>query len=162
MGRRTERHEWADHPELLTSLRTPWDKFRKADWNFSRYEDEVFKRPCHFENVSFAALDLCVSLTALRDWTKKALTKDFRAGRPKLPLGLSNLDELQQFLREQSRGYLPSRRSLTPQSTPSIAIMAGRMELLCWPRLYLPISRRRKIVARTDLRFLASCTGIAT
>ncbi|WP_301749361.1 hypothetical protein [uncultured Erythrobacter sp.] len=98
MGRRTERHEWADHPELLTSLRTPWDKFRKADWNFSRYEYEVSKRPCHIEDVSFAALDFCVSLTALRDWTKTALAKDCRAGRRTLPSGLGNLDDWQQFL----------------------------------------------------------------
>jgi hypothetical protein len=98
VGRRGERHEWADHPELLTSLRTPWDKFRKADWNFSRYEDELFKRPCNFENVSFAALDLCVALTSLRDWTKKALTRDVRAGVRDLPNGLIKLDDWPSYI----------------------------------------------------------------
>ena len=93
MSRRTKRHEWADHPELLTSIRTPWDKYRKADWNFARYEHEVLtRRPCDLESVGFSALDFCVSLTSLRDWTTKALIKDCRAGVRMIPHSLKNLE----------------------------------------------------------------------
>jgi hypothetical protein len=99
MARRGRRHEWADHPELLTSIRTPWDKYQKADWNFARYEDEVFKRPCNAENVSYTALDFCVSITSLRDWTRTSLARDVRAGVRQLPSGLMDLSEFDSFAR---------------------------------------------------------------
>ncbi|MFO6447430.1 hypothetical protein ACLBKU_09835 [Erythrobacter sp. NE805] len=100
MARRRRRHEWADHPELLTSIRTPWDKYQKADWNFARYEDEVFKRPCNAENVCFTALDFCVALTSLRDWTRVSLARDIRAGLRQLPIGLAGLSEFDAFARQ--------------------------------------------------------------
>ena len=99
MSRRPKRHEWADHPELLTSIRTPWDKYRKADWNFSRYEDEVFTRPCNVENVCFTALDFCVAITSLRDWTRLALAKEVRAGIRQLPNGLLSMSDYEGYVK---------------------------------------------------------------
>ena len=74
MSRRT--HPWADHPELLTSIRSPWEMYRKADWNFSRYEDAVFARPCDAEMVMYTALDFSVTIVGLRDWTRKTLVRE--------------------------------------------------------------------------------------
>jgi hypothetical protein len=90
MNRRTA-HPWANHPEILTSISSPWQKFRKADWNFSRYEEEVLRRPCDSEAVVFTALDFCVSIVSLRDWTRKALTRDVRARTKDLPSSLASL-----------------------------------------------------------------------
>jgi len=86
-------HPWANHPELLTSIRSPWDKFRKADWNFGRYEDAILARPCDAEAVVYTALDFCVAIVALRDWTKKTLTRDVRSGAKSLPTGMTAIDD---------------------------------------------------------------------
>lgn len=94
MTRRTERaHQWADHPELLTSIRSPWEKFRKADWNFERYELAVHARPCDSEAVVYTALDFCVAIVALRDWTKKTFKRDVRQSGKPLPAGMTSSDE---------------------------------------------------------------------
>jgi hypothetical protein len=86
-------HPWANHPELLTSIRSPWEKFRKADWNFDRYEDAILARPCDSEAVTYTALDFCVAMVALRDWTKRAFTRDVRAGGKSLPAGMATIEE---------------------------------------------------------------------
>lgn len=101
MTRRTGPHPWANHPELLTSIRTPWEKYRKADWNFARYEDAVFARPCDTEAVMYSALDFCVALVGLRDWTRKSLTRDIRQNGKKLPEGMTALDDFQSFVAER-------------------------------------------------------------
>lgn len=99
MTRRTSGpHPWVKHPELLTSIRSPWEKFRKADWNFDRYEDAVMARPCDTEAVVYTALDFCVAMVALRDWTRKALTRDVRAGDRKLPAGLASTDDFNSWI----------------------------------------------------------------
>lgn len=51
-------------------MRSPADAFRKADWNFSRFEDEILRRPCDAEAVAYSAVDYCISIVALRDWTE--------------------------------------------------------------------------------------------
>lgn len=93
MTRRTNAHEWEMHPELLTSIRSPWEKYRKVDWNFARYEDAVFTRPCDPEAVVYSALDFCVAVVALRDWTRKTLTRDLRTGGKVLPSVLASVSE---------------------------------------------------------------------
>lgn len=97
MGRRASSHEWANHPELLTSIRSPWDKFRKADWNFRKYEDALFARPCDPEEVVFTALDFCVAIVSLRDWTRKFFVQDIRQGAKSLPLELDAVDDFTDF-----------------------------------------------------------------
>jgi len=101
MTRRTKPHAWANHPELLTSIRTPWEKYRKADWNFARYEDAVFARPCDAENVMYAALDFCIAIVGLRDWTRKALTRDIRQSGKVPSLQKSSLEDFQSFVRSR-------------------------------------------------------------
>jgi hypothetical protein len=99
MNRRTSgSHPWANHPELLTSIRSPWDKFRKADWNFDRYEDAIMARPCDGEAVFYTALDFCVAMVALRDWTRKTLTRDVRQNGKALPAGMATLNEFPAFI----------------------------------------------------------------
>lgn len=98
MTRRTGPHPWANHPELLTMISTPWQKYRKADWNFSRYEDAVFDRPCDAETVMFTALDFCVALVGLRDWTMRSLIRDVRAGTRALPADLTSIDDFEAFV----------------------------------------------------------------
>lgn len=65
--RTTGPHPWANHPELLASIRSPWEKFRKAYWNFDRYEDAIMARPRDSEAMTYTALDFCVAMVALRD-----------------------------------------------------------------------------------------------
>jgi hypothetical protein len=98
MVRRSPPHEWANHPELLTSIKSPWDKFRKADWNFGKYEDAIFARPCDPEEVVFSALDFCVAIVSLRDWTRKFFIQDVRQGNKPLPPELSTVDEFTDFV----------------------------------------------------------------
>jgi hypothetical protein len=80
MTRRTDQNAWANHPEL-TMIKSPWEKYRKTDWNFSQYEDAVFARPCNAETVMYAALDFCVSVVSLRDWTRRTLVRDVDPGQ---------------------------------------------------------------------------------
>ena len=80
---------------------SPWDVFRKADWNFSRYEDAIFARPCDTETVVYAAIDFCVSIVSLRDWTRKSLVRDVRKTRKKLPDGLHDLKDFEHFVAER-------------------------------------------------------------
>lgn len=101
MTRRAGPHPWANHPELLTSIRSPWEKFRKADWNFGRYEDAVFARPCDSETVMYAALDFCVTVVSLRDWTRKTLTRDVRNNDKALPAGMTSLDDFAAFVTDR-------------------------------------------------------------
>ena len=98
MNRRTRPHPWTNHPELLTSIKSPWEKFRKADWNFTRYEDAVFARPCDSEAVIYSALDLCVALVGLRDWTRKTLVRDHRLNGKSLPVGMATIDDFPAFV----------------------------------------------------------------
>ena len=98
MTRRTESHPWANHPELLTSMRSPWEMYRKADWNFARYEDAVFARPSDAETVMYTALDFSVAIVALRDWTRKRLTQQLRQGHRVLPPDMATLDEFPAFV----------------------------------------------------------------
>lgn len=98
MNRRTTAHPWANHPELLTSIRSPWEKFRKADWNFCRFEDAVFERPCDPEAVTYTALDFCVAIVGLRDWTRKMLVRDVRQSGKTLPSDLLDLDGFEAFV----------------------------------------------------------------
>lgn len=99
MSRRTSGpHPWANHPELLTSIRSPWEKFRKADWNFDRYEDAVMARPCDSEAVVYTALDFCVAMVALRDWTRKTFVRDLRAGDKALPSGMASVDDFSDWV----------------------------------------------------------------
>ncbi|WP_298745371.1 hypothetical protein [uncultured Brevundimonas sp.] len=98
MSRRTKSHPWASHPELLTSIRSPWEKFRKADWNFARYETAVFARPCDTEEVMYSALDYCVAITALRDWTRKTLIRDVRQSGKALPVGMATVEDFTKFV----------------------------------------------------------------
>lgn len=102
MTRRTDAHPWANHPELLTSIRSPWGKYNKADWNFSRYENAVFTRPCDSEAVVYTALDFCVAIVALRDWTKKTLTRDLRAGTQVLPPDLMRIEDFARWIAERT------------------------------------------------------------
>lgn len=99
MTRRTSGpHPWAKHPELLTSIRSPWEKFRKADWNFDRYENAIMARPCDTETVVYTALDFCVAIVALRDWTRNAFTRDVRAGEKSLPAGMASVSEFETWV----------------------------------------------------------------
>ncbi|WP_156347734.1 MULTISPECIES: hypothetical protein [unclassified Sphingomonas] len=91
-------HPWANHPELLTSIRSPWQKFRKADWNFDRYEDAIMARPCDTETVVYTALDFCIAIVALRDWTRKALARDIRQNGKAMPAGMTALDDFTSFV----------------------------------------------------------------
>lgn len=93
MSRPANIHPWANHPELLTSIRSPREKFRKADWNFDRYEDAILARPCDAETVVYTALDFCVAIVALRDWTKKTFTRDVRSGAKSLPPGMAAIND---------------------------------------------------------------------
>ena len=72
--------------------------YRKVDWNFDRYEDAITSRPCDAEAVMFTALDFCVALVSLRDWTKKILTQDVRQNGKALPNGLANVSGFQDFV----------------------------------------------------------------
>ena len=101
MANRSQLHPWANHPELLTSIRTPREKYQKAEWNFRRFEDEVLKRPCDAESVMYSALDFCVTIVGLRDWTKKALTRDVRHDGKALPSGLATLDDFPSFVAQK-------------------------------------------------------------
>lgn len=103
MTRRTTQHPWANHPELLTSIRSPWEKYRKADWNFARYEDAVFARPCDAEAVMYSALDFCVAIVGLRDWTRKALTRDVRKNGKTIPREMVSLEEFPKFVASRVR-----------------------------------------------------------
>lgn len=98
MSRRTQPHPWADHPELLTSIRTPWEKYRKADWNFAHFEDAVFARPCDPEAVMYSALDFCIAIVGLRDWTRKLLTRDVRQKGKVLPAGWATVDDFSKLI----------------------------------------------------------------
>lgn len=97
MTRRTKPHPWADHPNLLTSIRSPWEHFRKVDWNFSQYETATFARPCDSEAVVYAALDFAVAVVSLRDWTRRRLSQDIRSKRCALPSDLSNLENFNRW-----------------------------------------------------------------
>lgn len=92
MTRRTDQNAWANHPELLTMIKSPWEKYRKTDWNFSQYEDAVFARPCDAETVMYAALDFCVSIVSLRDWTRRTLIRDVRNNGKTLPAEMASQD----------------------------------------------------------------------
>ncbi len=81
MSRRSQSHPWTEHPELLTGIRTPIEQWHKADWNFSKFEDAVFARPCDPQSVTYSAIDYCVAITSLRDWTARALIKRARTGK---------------------------------------------------------------------------------
>ena len=98
MSTRGTPHIWANHPELLTSIRSPWEKFQKADWNFSRYEDAIFARPCDAETVVYCALDFCVALVSLRDWTRKTFVRDVRSGDKALPSGMAAVDDFETYV----------------------------------------------------------------
>ncbi len=101
MPRRTQSHQWSKHPELLTSIRSPWDKYRKADWNFERYENAVFARPCDSEDVVYTALDFCVAIVSLRDWTRKFFLHDVRTNGKTLPTGLTDADHFVDYIYER-------------------------------------------------------------
>jgi len=58
-------------------------------------------RPCDAEAVVYTALDFCVALVALRDWTRKALTRDVRAGNRSLPAGLACTDDFNSWILER-------------------------------------------------------------
>ncbi|HEY0597605.1 hypothetical protein [Sphingopyxis sp.] len=72
--------------------------YRKTDWNFSRYEEAVFARPCDPETVMYAALDFCIAIVGLRDWTKKALVRKMRQDGSALPASLAMLDDFAGFV----------------------------------------------------------------
>lgn len=78
--RRVKENPYRDHPNLLTTLNSVAEKYRKLEWNFERYEDAVLRRPCDPDDVMFTALDFCVAATALRDWTKLRFRQEARAG----------------------------------------------------------------------------------
>lgn len=103
MSRKREKHPWAEHPELLTSIRTPLEKWHKADWNFARYEKAIDARPCDPQCVVYTAIDYCIATVSLRDWVGKTLTKKVRAGALLLPQGLKNLDEYRNWVRCEVR-----------------------------------------------------------
>lgn len=98
MSRRTAPHPWANRPDLLTSIGTPWQMYRKADWNFGSYEDAVFARPCDFEAVMYAAIDFSVAIVALRDWTRKRLVQDVRQTGKVIPAEIKNLEDFPHFV----------------------------------------------------------------
>ena len=79
LGRRANKHRWADSPEILTSIKGPWQKFKKADWNFARYEEAILKRPCDPEEVIYCVIDFCIALHSLNDWASKAVKKASRS-----------------------------------------------------------------------------------
>lgn len=70
---------WKAYPELLTFISSVGQKLEKLTWNFSRYEGEIFRRPCNLESVNFAALDFCVAAVSLRDWVKIEVLRFARA-----------------------------------------------------------------------------------
>ena len=99
MARRSKPHPWADRPDLLTSIRSPWDHYRKLDWNFSRYEDATFARPCDSEAVVYTALDFAVSVLSLRDWTKRWLIRQSRGQMRSPPLGMDRFEDFDDWVR---------------------------------------------------------------
>lgn len=101
MSRRTASHKWANHPELLTSIRSPWEMYRKADWNFSRYEDALFARPCDAEAVMYAALDFSIAIVGLRDWTRKTLVRDVRQKSKSMPTDMPTFDDFTRFIADR-------------------------------------------------------------
>lgn len=72
--------------------------YRKADWNFVRYEDAVFARPCDAETVMYTALDFCVAIVGLRDWTRKTLTRDVRQNGKALPVDMPALEDFSELV----------------------------------------------------------------
>ncbi len=99
MARRTHSHPWADHPNLLTSIRSPWEHFRKVDWNFSRYENATFARPCDAEAVVYTALDYAISVVSLRDWTRRSLIQAKRAAGLLFPADFPNAADFNSWVR---------------------------------------------------------------
>ena len=90
MVRRAKAHRWSDHPELLTAMRSPWEHFQKADWNFTRYEDAIMARPCDSEAVMYTAIDFAIAVVSLRDWTRRWLFKDKRKSKDAVPSSPTN------------------------------------------------------------------------
>lgn len=72
--------------------------YRKADWNFARYEEAVFARPCDAETLMYTALDFSVAIVGLRDWVRKKLVRDVRQNGKVLPTGMAALDEFASFV----------------------------------------------------------------
>jgi hypothetical protein len=79
-------------------MRSAGEKYRKAEWNFTRYEDAVFARPCDAETVMYTALDFSVAVVGLRDWTRKQLTRDVRQSDKSLPTGMGSLDDFSAYV----------------------------------------------------------------
>lgn len=72
--------------------------YRKADWNFARYEHAVFARPCDAEAVVYTALDFSVTIVGLRDWTRKMLVRDLRRNGKAFPTGMTILHDFPSFV----------------------------------------------------------------
>lgn len=102
MGRRGRNaNPWKQYPELLTFISSVSQKLEKVEWNFSRYEEQLFRRPCKLEDVNFAALDFCVAAVSLRDWVKTAVLQTARAS-PEEGLPATEC-EFYAFIRENVR-----------------------------------------------------------
>ena len=50
-------------------------------------------RPCDSDAVVYSALDFCVAMVALRDWTKKTLTREVCAGLKALPADMAAIED---------------------------------------------------------------------
>lgn len=75
------RHPYEEHPVLLTAvIRSPQDQFGKSRWNLRRFEDAVEERPCDPEDVGATAIDFCIAIVALRDWTARHHARAARKG----------------------------------------------------------------------------------
>jgi hypothetical protein len=61
----------------------------------------LFARPCDVESVVYSALDFCVAVVGLRDWTQKSLTRDVRQNGKSLPTGMGTLDDFPAFVAER-------------------------------------------------------------
>lgn len=101
MSRRTKPHPWAKHPDLLTSIRSPWEHFTKVDWNYSRYEAAIFQRPCDSEAVVYTAIDLSVAIVSLRDWTRMWILREKRNESLKLPFDIRRSENFSKWVCER-------------------------------------------------------------
>jgi hypothetical protein len=49
----------------------------------------------------YAALEFCVTLVGLQDWTRKTLTRDVRNNGKALPAGMTSLDDFAAFVTDR-------------------------------------------------------------
>jgi hypothetical protein len=123
--------------------------YRKADWNFTRYEDAVFARPSDAETVVYTALDFCVAIVALRDWTRKRLAREIREVRRVLPAGITKLDEFSIFVAERVR-WQPAIEAIANTSKHAEYRDTGWEKGIAAPASFFPENLRAEHEACTD------------